>query len=130
MQAGDPAPPNEPRGFANLGWCDLSLRSLAWVEGGRDLELTFLRPESAKSVERARIVRATWVGALQVSLEFPPNAGRYPLTWHASFERREDDERWSVEFDFAEDGRIAFQCSELSVVDYLEPSPTTTEGSG
>ncbi len=121
MQAGDPAPPNEPRGFANLGWCDLSLRSLAWVEGGRDLELTFLRPESAKSAGRVRIVRATWVGALQVSLEFPPNAGRCPLTWDASFEKQEDG-RWSIEFDFAGDGRIAFQCSELSVTDRPGPA--------
>ena len=104
--------------LAELSWCDVELRGITWIEGGRDLQFELQPPSSGRgtSEKSRRTLCARWVRGLRVDLHQAEDAGGYPLTWDVVFEQ-ERPGVWSVQFDFGSAGSVSFKCSELGAGD-------------
>jgi len=102
----------------SIAWSDVELRGVAWVEEGRDVVFRVRLPGTGPAPERERIVICRWAEGLVLNVTIPSGVGGPPLTWNATFARRDDD-RWSVNFDFAHAGEIRLTCAEVDV----QPAP-------
>jgi hypothetical protein len=103
-----------PRLRDGLG--DHRLASLEWLEGGRDLRLSFEPPGASGHDEPALIrVRFVWVTALRLDLDFEDYGDR-PLVFEAALSQVKEG-IWSVTLDFAgaPKGTISFQCNALTL---------------
>jgi len=98
----------------SIAWCDAELRGVAWVEDGRDVvfRVGLAGPEPAP--DRERLVVCRWAEGLVLNVTMPSGHGGQPMTWDATFHRRDDD-RWSVVIDFAHRGKIRLTCSEVDI---------------
>ena len=104
--------------LAELSWCDVELRSMSWVEGGRDLlfELWPPSPGSTAGEQPHHTICARWVTGLRIDLHQPKEVGGYLLTWDVVIEQ-EPEGVWLVQFDFGSTGFVSFQCNELELID-------------
>lgn len=100
--------------FAATPWCDVELRAMSWVEGGRDLLLSLRLPPSEPEDRRNRLLRAHWATGLKANLSFVEKSGGYPLTWDVKFERIAS-KGWVVHFDFGGAGELSFRCVDLEL---------------
>ena len=94
--------------IARMSKSDLSLCGIAWINEGRDIVLSLLLPPLDRKV---RLV-CRWASDLKVLLDFPVDAGSYPLSWDAELSRQENG-CWNIMFDFASKGSISLTCTEL-----------------
>lgn len=90
----------------SLPRCDVELLAIEWL-ADQALRLSLLLPDK-------RVVRTTFAFArqLKTDIRFPERTGGRPLTWDISFSRLPSD-GWHVLLDFASQGNIEFDCSEL-----------------
>jgi hypothetical protein len=102
------------RQIADIPWCDVELRGIAWVENGRDLVLSLRLPPSEPEARRERLLRASWVRSFCMDLSFAETSGGCPVTWDVTIERTMPNE-WSVRFDFGRVGELSFRCVELEL---------------
>lgn len=103
------------KALAEVSWCDLQLLGFAWIEDGRDLQLSLLHAGSGPYSSRTRSLICRWTSNLRVDLAYTESMGGYPLSWDVEFERTSQG-GWKVFFDFAGTGGISFRCSELRLI--------------
>ena len=97
---------------ARLPWDDVVLEGFRWLPDECATEMLVALPPTGTVPGCTARLRLTWVANLRIDLVSPANGGGAPMTWNGSFERGAD-ERWHIEFDFAERGRIALDCGEI-----------------
>jgi hypothetical protein len=95
--------------IASIGWADLELISIGWIETGRDLILRVRVAGPLPKQERFVIFR--WASQVAINIS---GLGGCPLTWDVTFERRPDD-TWSVLFDLAGSGEMRLICNDVEV---------------
>ncbi len=100
--------------IANVPWCDVELRAMSWIEGGRDLLLSLRLPPSEPEDRRHRLLRARWVTSLRADFSFADKSGGCPLTWDVTFERIASKELF-VHFDFGGIGGLSFRCVDFEL---------------
>jgi hypothetical protein len=91
-----------------MGWCDVNLLGISWLNDGRDLALHF---EFGNGVERR--LQCLWAAGVRVDLTNAEDCGGQALTWDATFER--NGHGWKVMFDFASTGTISLTCANLKL---------------
>lgn len=94
-------------------WSDVRLRSISWIENGRDVVLRVGLAGTER--DRDRLLVCRWVHGLVVDLTFAEGHGGYPLTWDSTFTRGPDG-TWSVRLDFAHAGEVRLKCNEIEVL--------------
>jgi hypothetical protein len=99
-----------------VDWGDVELRSLAWIEDGRDLAFHVRMPGSEPPSDGDRVIVCRWAHGLVVNLTYRLGHGGFPFTWAATFTQG-SDRVWSIEFDFAGEGEIHLKCNEVEVID-------------
>jgi len=86
---------------------DATLVGISWPESDEtEIELTFQIPQKNKNI----VLGFTWVSELIIDLDLKTF---YGLTWQSEFKKREN--KWAVNFDFASDGNISFNCYEIKL---------------
>ncbi len=93
--------------------CDIKLEKINWVEGGRDMEFTFITSNGGKC-----FFICTWASEVITALKTNPNEGGYPLTWDITFKQTEK-QQWHIAFDFASVGMISLKCNDLKYKDKI-----------
>jgi hypothetical protein len=96
-------------------WCDALLRSVSWVNEGRDLEMRLSLAATAGDDLSEVLFSAQWVSELRLSLAYGHNVGGYPMTWEVTFVSTAL--QWHVRFDFGPQG-------ETVVVNDSETAPS------
>ncbi len=102
--------------LGELGWSDLSLRSIAWTNEGRDLVLAvrFGSPPRGYSGSDATLT-CSWASDLRIDMKFGERVGGHPVTWDVTF--KQVDGRWSIDFDFASTGHVSLWCNDIEIVE-------------
>ena len=90
--------------------CDASLRGLAWLEDGRDLQLN-LRLGNG---DLAMLI-CQWASHVRIDLQFAPDHGGMPLSYDCQFVKKGD--RWEMTFGFPPQGRIELFCNDAILAD-------------
>src|SRR4051812_22798238 len=92
--------------IAELPACDVKLAGIEW-QPSMALVFTLVLPNGRRAHLKATLARH-----LMVRLEFDERTGRCPMTWDTVYSKLSGNE-WHVLMDFAGDGSIEFDCSEL-----------------
>jgi hypothetical protein len=92
-----------------MGWCDVNLLGISWLNDGRDLALHL---RFAKGVERH--LHCLWAHGVRIDLTTAEDCLGEALTWDTTFERNALG--WKVMFDFASTGTIALMCTGLKLL--------------
>jgi hypothetical protein len=95
-------------------WCDVELEGLSWTNEGRDMAFAIRFPDIVAVPSPRMTLHCRLASGLCVNITRRENVGGRLLTWTTMFERT--DVGWAVTFDFAADGRISLQCSEIELV--------------
>lgn len=91
-----------------IGFCDMRLWAVRWEADGRDVVLAVELGDGTRAE-----LRCTW--ATELVLEIGKGSqGGPPLSWDGSIVATPDG-RYDVSFDFASDGDLSLQCSEVAV---------------
>lgn len=109
MDPGNPMNDISDEEIAQMHWCDLYLREVSWIEGGRDLVLKFLVPPADRELR----LTCRWTMGLRISLDLA-GVGGAAMTRDGTVLRNPEG-AWDVGFDFASAGEILLICQDLEL---------------